>query len=146
MTSPRDRARTRRETSTGESSPPMIDTKQFDGRITVLQAALRERLGLRGHSLERQVRRAGRLLPRRQRRAAATLLGAQDWMNHPRLARLLDHRAVEAAFANMHRHLDRIDPRERRNTAILRLLGGIVLNLMIFGVLLYLLWRYVHAA
>ena len=136
MTSPRDRARTRRETSTGESSPPMIDTKQFDGRITVLQAALRER----------QVRRAGRLLPRRQRRAAATLLGAQDWMNHPRLARLLDHRAVEAAFADMHRHLDRIDPRERRNTAILRLLGGIVLNLMIFGVLLYLLWRYVHAA
>ncbi len=146
MTSPWRRASARRETGTGENGPPMIDTKQFEGRITVLQAALRDRLRLRGATLERQVRRAGRLLPRRQRRAAQTLLGAQDWMGHPRLARLLDHRPVDAAFADMHRHLDRIDPRERRKTAVLRLVGGIVVNLMTFGALLYLLWRYVLSA
>jgi len=118
----------------------MIEPKQFHDRIATLQAKLRDKLGLRGTTLERQVRRAGRLLPRRQRRAAQALLGAQDWMGHPRLARLLDRRAVDAALADMNRHLDRIDPHERRKTAILRLLAGIVLNLMIFGALLYLAW------
>jgi len=37
----------------------------------------------------------------------------------------------------------RTDPRERRKTALLRLAGGIVINLAVFGVLLHLLWRYV---
>jgi len=123
----------------------MIDRKQFDERIAALQAALRDKLHLRGASLERQVQRAGRLLPQRQRRAAATLLGARDWMGHPRLARLLDRRDVDAAFADLHRHLDRIDPRERRKTATLRLLGGIVLNLMLFAALLYLAYTGVLA-
>src|SRR6056297_3502845 len=132
-------------TMTGPTdTPPMIDRKQFDERIAALQAALRDKLHLRGASLERQVQRAGRLLPQRQRRAAATLLGARDWMDHPRLARLLDRRDVDAALADMNRHLDRIDPHERRKTAILRLLAGIVLNLMIFGALLFLLWQHVH--
>jgi len=123
----------------------MIDRKQFDERIAALQAALRDKLHLRGASLERQVQRAGRLLPQRQRRAAATLLGERDWMGHPRLARLLDRRDVDAAFADLHRHLDRIDPRERRKTATLRLLGGIVLNLMLFAALLYLAYTGVLA-
>ena len=118
----------------------MIDRKRFDERIEGLRTALAERLRVRGPDLERQVRRAGRRLPRRQRRAAQTLLGAEDWMGHPRLARLLDARAVDTAFDEMHRHLDRIDPVERRRTALLRIAGGIVLNLMIFGVLLYLAW------
>ena len=123
----------------------MIEPAQFHARIVRLQAALRDKLRLRGASLERQIRRAGRGLPRRQRRAAETLLGAQDWMGHPRLARLLDRRAVDAAFADLHRHLDPIDPGEQRRTAILRLAGGIVLNLMIFGGLLVLFYRWVTA-
>jgi len=118
----------------------MIEPKQFHDRIAALQAKLRDKLGLKGATLDRQLRRAGRLLPHRQRRAAQALLGAQDWMGHPRLARLLDRRAVDAALAEMHRHLDRIDPRERRKTALLLLAGGIALNLMIFGALIYLFW------
>ena len=133
-------------TTRQSDSPRMIDRQQFDDRITRLQTALRDKLRLRGASLERQVRRAGRRLPRRQRRAAETLLGAQDWMGHPRLARLLDRRAVEAAFADLHRHLDAIDPDERRRTATLHILGGIVLNLMIFGALLTLFYRWVSAS
>jgi len=120
----------------------MIDTKRFDQRVETLRTALAERLRVRGPDLERQIRRAGRRLPRRQRRAAQTLLGAQDWMSHPRLARLLDRRAVDAAFDEMHRHLDRVDPVEDRRTALLRIAGGIVLNLIIFGVLLTLAWTH----
>jgi len=124
----------------------MIEPAKFHDRIARLQAALRDKLRLRGATLERQVRRAGRRLPRRQRRAARTLLGAQDWMNHPRLARLLDRRTVDAAFADLHRHLDRIDPAQERKTAILRFLGVTVLNLAIFGALLALFRAWVSAS
>jgi hypothetical protein len=122
----------------------MIEPARFHDRIAALQALLRTRMGLRGATLERQVSRAGRRLPRRQRRAAQTLLGAQDWMAHPRLARLLDRRAVEAALADLHRHLDGIDPHDRRRTALLRLAGGIAFNLMLLAALLSLLWHHVH--
>jgi hypothetical protein len=84
-----------------------------------------------------------RRLPNGPRRAAAVILGAQDWMGHPRLARLVDHRVVNAAFGDLHSHLGRLDPAEARRTALLRMLAGIVLNLMMFGAALYLLYSFV---
>ncbi|MBE0452589.1 MAG: hypothetical protein IBX58_02805 [Roseovarius sp.] len=121
----------------------MIDTTEFHWKIAKLRAALATKLRVKGPHLEHQIRRAGRRLPRRQRRAAAMILGAQDWMGHARLARLVDHRTVNAAFADLHRHLDRLDPAEARRTAVLRLVAGIVLNLIMFGGLLYLVHSFV---
>lgn len=120
----------------------MIDTEAFQTRITGLRLALSSRMNLRGKTLEAQIRRAGRRLPRRQRRAAAIVLGAQDWMKHPKLARVLNRTAVNTAFADLHTHLDRLDPKEARRTALLRLLGGMVLNLMMLGLLIYALLRW----
>ncbi|MGX0902052.1 hypothetical protein ACSSV8_000609 [Roseovarius sp. MBR-79] len=124
----------------------MIDTVEFHRKIEALRAALEGKLRVKGADLDRQIRRAGRRLPKRQRRAAAVILGAQDWMGHPRLARLVDHRAVNAAFGDLHGHLGRLDPGEARKTALLRFLGGIVLNLMVFGALLYLIYSLVGAS
>lgn len=119
----------------------MIDTQDFNTRLARLQTALRERMRLRGRTLEAQLRRAGRRLPKRQRRAGATVLGAQDWMAHPKLARVLDISQVNNAFADLHSYLDGIDPKEDRKTAILRLLGGMVLNLaLLVGLLVLVLW------
>ncbi|WP_300548943.1 hypothetical protein [Roseovarius sp.] len=119
----------------------MIDTQEFNARLEGLQAVLRERLRLRGRTLEAQLRHAGRRLPKRQRRAGAIILGAQDWMAHPKLARVLDISQVNTAFADLHAYLDGIDPKEDRKTAILRLLGGMVLNLaLLAGGLMLLLW------
>lgn len=124
----------------------MIDTAEFQREIDRLRQALARKLRVRGPTLERQVRRAGRRLPRRQRRAAASLLGAQDWMGHARLARLIDRRAVKAALVDLHTHLDRLDPVEERRTALLRLLGGIVFNLIILGAALYVIHTLVAKA
>lgn len=119
----------------------MIDTQDFNTRLERLQTGLRERMRLRGRTLEAQLRRAGRRLPKRQRRAGAIILGAQDWMAHPKLARVLDISQVNNAFADLHAHLDGIDPKEDRKTAILRLVGGMVLNLaLLAGGLMLLLW------
>ncbi|MFU8777662.1 MAG: hypothetical protein ACNA7M_08325 [Roseovarius sp.] len=97
---------------------------------------------LRGPTLERQLRRAGRRLPRRPRRAAAIILGAQDWMAHAKLARVLDTAQVDRAFADLHAYLDRLNPQEARKTALLRLAGGIVLNLLLLAGLIYALIRW----
>lgn len=119
----------------------MIDTQEFNARLEGLQTLLRERMRLRGRTLEAQLRHAGRRLPKRQRRAGAIILGAQDWMAHPKLARVLDISQVNTAFADLHAYLDGIDPKEDRKTAILRLLGGMVLNLaLLAGGLMLLLW------
>lgn len=115
----------------------MIDTQAFQTKVTRLHDALSDKMRLKGDTLERQLRRAGRRLPSRQRRAASVVLGAQDWMNHPRLARVLDMATVNAAFADLHAYLDTLDPDEARKTAILRLLGGIVLNLLCLAGVIY---------
>lgn len=120
----------------------MIDTEQFQGKISELQKALSDKMRLRGPTLERQLRHAGRRLPRRPRRAAAIILGAQDWMAHPKLARVLDMSQVNIAFDDLHRHLDKLNPEEARKTALLRLLGGMVLNLMALAGLIYALLRW----
>jgi len=121
----------------------VIDPTEFQIKVTRLHAALTDKMNLRGKSLEAQIRRAGRRLPRHQRRAAAIVLGAQDWMCHPKLARVLDRTTVNTAFADLHAHLDRLDPKEARRTALLRLLGGIVLNLMALGFLIYALMHWI---
>jgi len=120
----------------------VIDTEEFQGQVTGLQQALADRMRLRSATLERQVRRAGRRLPRRQRRAAAIILGAQDWMSHPKLARVLDRAQVDRAFADLHAYLETLNPQEARKTAVLRLIGGIVLNLMLLSGLIYALVRW----
>lgn len=117
----------------------MIDTEQFQGKVIGLQKALSDKMGLRGASLERQLRRAGRRLPRRPRRAGAVILGAQDWMAHPKLARILDFSSVNNAFADLHSYLDGLDPKEARKTARLRLVSSIVLNLIALAALIYAL-------
>lgn len=120
----------------------MIDPNAFQSRVTRLQTALSDKMRVRGATLEQQLRRAERRLPRRQRRAAATILGAQDWMAHPKLARVLDLSHVNKAFADLDGHLDRIDPTEERKTALLRLIGVIVIRLMGLAALIYAILRW----
>ena len=124
----------------------MIDTQEFQTKIARLQQALADRMRLRGPTLERQLRRAGRRLPRRPRRAAAIILGAQDWMAHAKLARVLDMDQVDRAFADMHAYLGTLNPQEARKTTLLRLAGGIVLNLTLLAGLIYALIRWQGAS
>ncbi|MEI4232437.1 hypothetical protein [Roseovarius sp. D22-M7] len=109
----------------------------------MLQSALSGKMRARGATLEQQLRRVSHRLPRRQRRAAATILGAQDWMAHPKLARILDFSNVNNAFSDLTAYLDRIDPSEERKTALLHLAAVIVLRLAMLAVLIYALiqWR-----
>ena len=109
----------------------MIAPNDFQSRVTQLQTALSDKMRVRGATLERQLRRA-----------AATILGAQDWMAHPKLARVLDLSCVNKAFSDLDAHLARIDPVEERKTALLRLIGVIVIRLMGLAALIYAILRW----
>lgn len=121
----------------------MIDPTKFHRRAEALSALLGERLGLRGPGVETRLARAGRKLPRRQRRDAREIAQVAGRIDHPRLARLHDPARLDAAFQSLGAHLKRIDPAARRRQAVLSVLAVILVNLMLVGLGLWALlhWR-----
>lgn len=102
-----------------------------------------ERLGLRGGSLDRQVRRAGRGLPRAIAREARYLAQAESLAANPRLWRQVDPVRLQAAHRIVCDHLRGIDPRERRKTRIIGVASSAAFNLLAVTalVLVVLVWR-----
>lgn len=120
-----------------------MDRQAFDDRVAALCETLRAKLGTRGATLGTRLRRAGRRLPRHARRAGAEILRAQGMADHPRLWRLVDTAAIEAAFDTLDRSLKPIDPRARRKDMALGIAGSVVFSLLMLGVgiVLLLKWR-----
>jgi hypothetical protein len=81
----------------------------WSSRLTGVRALLADKLGATGDDFGRQVRRAGRRLPRRVRREAEFLVRAEEMARHPKFARLIDPRAVARAEGRLSRHLRRKD-------------------------------------
>ena len=113
----------------------VIDQEQFDKRAARLEEMLQTKLGVRGKSLERRVKRAGRLLPRRMRAAALVLIEAKRKLVHPALMKQVNPAEVSSAFAELEAHLKAIDPVDRRRGKMLNWAGGTVMNLLIIGAL-----------
>ncbi|MGH1575598.1 hypothetical protein [Planktotalea sp.] len=104
-------------------------------------AALRTRLGVRSKDLPRAMKSAGRRLPREAHRAAQVLGEAKVHSAHPKLARMVDHGAVDAAEQTLHAHLEKIDPKERRTDMILAMLGTQALNVLaVIALVVGLMW------
>jgi len=95
-----------------------------------LSLLLHQKLGVKGGGLEARVQRAGRLLPRRVRRAALEIAEAEKREGNPRLARQNDPARVARAFAEVERHLKAVDPAARRTRLVLGILGSIALGLL----------------
>ena len=106
-------------------------------------ALLEERLGLRGPDLERQLRKAGRRLPRRIRQDGETIATAQRFAAHPRMARRIDQGTVDRAHGRFTRHLEAIDRREVRRTRAINLAALVAAQVLIVAVLFVavLAWR-----
>ena len=106
-------------------------------------ALLEERLGLRGPDLERQLRKAGRRLPRRIRRDGETILMAERFAAHPKMARRIDQAALARAEARMTEHLEAIDPKEARKTRLINLAALVAAQVLLIGVAVVavLAWR-----
>ncbi|SMY08620.1 hypothetical protein [Flavimaricola marinus] len=102
-----------------------------------------ERMRISGRSLEAQVRKAGRALPRARAREARYLVQAQQLSQNPKLARMIDERQVTQATANLTAFLSGIDPKERRKDRLLGILGILAANVLLIGgaAITYLWWQ-----
>ncbi|MEL7257503.1 MAG: hypothetical protein AAFN80_06605 [Pseudomonadota bacterium] len=113
----------------------VIDKEQFHKRAAHLEEMLQAKLGVRGNTLDRKFKRAGRLLPRRLRAAGCVLTETERKLVHPTLMRQVNPTQVSSAFAELETHLKSIDPVDRRRGKMLNWAGGTVMNLLIIGAL-----------
>lgn len=120
----------------------MIDQAGFDVRVSNVETALRDKVGVGGRDLGAKLRRAGRRLPKRVQKAGRVLTEAQARRGIPKLWLQVDPETTDRAFDDINRHLDTVNPVERRKDLILGLTGTIAFNLLLAGVSLILFFSW----
>lgn len=120
----------------------MLTARDFDLRDRALARVFEAQLGVKSRSLGQALRRAGRRLPRHVRKQGAFILQAQALAGNPKLARQIDPRAVESAYADITAHLEAIDVADERKGRLLNLAGIIAANILLVaaGFVLWLWW------
>ncbi len=121
----------------------MIDPVIFQQDIDAVRTKLRIRLGARGKTLARSLRRAGRSLPKHARQAGGRLVQMQAMVAHPRLRRLVTRGQVDAALADLSAPLNVINVKERRKDRLLGITASVVFSLMVLGagIIVFMRWR-----
>lgn len=118
----------------------MSDQIAVQDQIAQTVGLLREKLGVRGKTLEAAVRKARHRLPRRVHKQAMKLAQAEDRAAHPRLRLTLNTPALSKAAREVRTHLESIDLADRRKGWWLGMLGGLAFNLLLLLVLLLVFW------
>ncbi|MCX7301105.1 MAG: hypothetical protein NTX73_12175 [Rhodobacterales bacterium] len=118
-----------------------MDNDQFAAQISEVSTLLSEKLKVHEATLDRQVDKAGRMLPRKVRAEAIYLAHAASLAENPKLMRMIDLPKVDKAHLAVTTWLRTIDPLERRWTRALNFLAVIMFNiLLIGGVVIWWLW------
>lgn len=92
--------------------------------------------------LATMLRRRGRALPRRQRRAARLLAQVQLQARNPRVARQIDKTAAVRAHAELTRYLRRLGNSARWQEGALNIAAAVMMGLLLTGaVALWLMLR-----
>jgi hypothetical protein len=110
---------------------------------TRVKDLMQARLGLSAATLDDQLCKAGRSLPRRVRRAGAYLVQAEAMSGQPRLFRQIDAARLDRAERICRTYLQGIDPAERKKDKVLRLLAVVAFNFLLLAALVIavLAWR-----
>ena len=114
-----------------------------DQLVARISALLREKLGMRGNSLEARVRRAGRALPRYVRRAAKELVDAERMAQEPKMLLRLDPKQVSAAYDTCVKYLESIDEKALKAKAVVGFAARMIMQVIVIGAiaLVVLRWR-----
>ncbi len=117
-------------------------TMTMQQMVDDVRAGLQDRLRVRGRSLDAQIRKAGRLLPRRVRADAIYLAQGVGLVQNPKLAKMVDMGKARQAHRNVMAHLESVDIAAQRRNAALNLVASIAFALLATGVLLlFVLWQ-----
>ncbi|VAV98058.1 hypothetical protein MNBD_ALPHA07-1976 [hydrothermal vent metagenome] len=120
----------------------MFDAEQFNQRVAELEQMLRDKLGLRGKTLAGRLQKAGRRLPKRVHKAGRVITGAQAVVGNPKLARLQDQSAIDAAFTEMSAYLKPLNRRDQRKGFALGLAGDLAIRLILLAIALLAILRW----
>ncbi len=96
---------------------------------------LDQKLRVRGRSLQIQLNKAGRRLPKRIRADVARIIEAQDIVAHPKFAHRVDFKAATLGGDRVIAHLDTINRWERFKDRWLGILGAISAALIVTFIL-----------
>lgn len=119
----------------------MIEPGDIEQKVRRLQDLLKQKFRIETADLGVGLKKAGRRLPRRVRKAGAVLVEAETNVGHPKLAQMADAKAVARAFQTIETHLTGIDVADRRKGAVLGVLGSIAFNLiLVFLIVMLVLW------
>lgn len=118
----------------------MTDLGRMTGRVAEL---LEQRLRLRGPTLGVLVRKAGRRLPRKVRRAAQELAEVEALAQHPKGRMMVDMIRATAAYDICMAHLKPLGSGARWKALALDLVTSLALLVLILGVagVCILVWR-----
>ncbi|EBA12992.1 hypothetical protein RCCS2_03884 [Roseobacter sp. CCS2] len=111
--------------------------------VDEVREAMGTQMRIRGRSLDVQLRKAGRLLPRRIRQDATYLAQGVTLVQNPKLAKMVDMAKAQQAYENVMAHLHGFDVAAGRRNAVLNLVASIAFALLVTGVLLLVVlwWR-----
>ena len=112
-----------------------MDKAVIDQLLERISSLLREKLGIRGNSLEERVRHAGRTLPRYVRRAAAELVNAERMAQQPKMLLRLDPQQVSAAYHTCVTYLEGIDERALKNKALFGFAASVIVQVFVIAAL-----------
>jgi len=107
-----------------------MDHATFLTAIDDIRSLFAEKLKANGKTLEQQVAKARRQLPRNVARQAKYLAEAEQLMHNPRLARMINTDAVARAHDVVVAHLRSIDPSRRRKDRLLNFAALIALYVL----------------
>lgn len=109
----------------------MFDETRFQARVQTSLKGLKTTFGGKPETLEAGLKRAGRRLPSRARKAGAMIVAAQAQAGHPKLQQQLDGKALEKAFDRLDEGIGSVDAGELRKRWWLGMLAAAAFNLLV---------------
>ncbi|MBB04649.1 MAG: hypothetical protein CML03_03895 [Pseudooceanicola sp.] len=121
----------------------MFQEDQFNNRVAEATKALKTAFGGNPKSLEQALKRAGRRLPRRARKAGAEIVAAQMLSANPKLHQQLDASRLERDFDKLISGAGRVDAKAIRQKWLVGALASFAFNLLLLITLFVVvaLWR-----
>ncbi|GAA6193155.1 hypothetical protein [Phaeobacter sp. NW0010-22] len=121
----------------------MSETMSAEDQIAQISTLLHRKLGVRGKTLSKTLRKAKHRLPRRIHKQAMSLAKVETLAHHPKLRLTLDLTGLGSATREVTAYLNEIDLADRRKGWWLSMLGGLAFNVLVAAALLilFLWWR-----
>lgn len=121
-----------------------VDQKDIDKVKNDVAKSLKDKFSNKG-DFARQIRKAKRHLPRKSLQSAAVIEQAEANLKHPRLRKLVDKNQVAKAKRNLLIATDKADPAAQRSRFWYSWASGLVINLILALVVIFIAAKWVGA-